>query len=628
MNLRRLVVPALVCALGACSEPNPQPTTATDPTSGATIDDEAFRRRRRDMTPPEPTDLATAPDLGTAPAPAPDLAPGPVPSDGGTSAPSPAACPAPTTATASSTTPGIIRTPNPTIRNVTVEWLITGDSNNDGVVSVRYRPQGATTWRAGMPLRRTPAGSNLGFSWANRHAGSLFDLQPDTTYEVELALRDPDGGCDTRTVTVRTRAIPAPSPTGTVRAVTPATFSSIANSANPGDILDLAAGTYAGFTFGRDGQPGSPIVIRSTAGAIVNGNVELGGRHDVILTGLDVRGRIRFNGSRNVAITKNRVTTTSDGIVTYTRAEDCYVADNVVTGATAWDPSSLGVNGTNVGEGILVTGPGHVVEHNRVSGFRDCLSLLEESEAVDQFSIDFIENDASVCADDGIEADFCFHDCRVLRNRFTNVFMGMSSQPGLGGPTYFIRNVAYNVVYQAFKLQRSSVGDVALHNTIVKSGDANSVFTGDPIDRALFRNNLFIGGPGGTYGGYSSGSGDVIDIATATATCDLDYDALGSTAGTFTGKLGAARFSDLAGLQSTTTEKHARRIDLSVFSSTVAYPAQPYPALSPADLRLRPTGAAVDVGVVIPNVNDGFAGAAPDVGAYEAGAALPTYGPR
>jgi len=34
------------------------------------------------------------------------------------------------------------------------------------------------------------------------------------------------------------------------------------------------------------------------------------------------------------------------------------------------------------------------------------------------------------------------------------------------------------------------------------------------------------------------------------------------------------------------------------------------------------------VGVVIPNVNDGFVGTAPDAGAYEAGVALPVYGPR
>ena len=46
------------------------------------------------------------------------------------------------------------------------------------------------------------------------------------------------------------------------------------------------------------------------------------------------------------------------------------------------------------------------------------------------------------------------------------------------------------------------------------------------------------------------------------------------------------------------------------------------------DFRLRPGSAAIDRGVAIPNVNDGFAGKAPDLGALEAGQPLPQYGPR
>ena len=46
------------------------------------------------------------------------------------------------------------------------------------------------------------------------------------------------------------------------------------------------------------------------------------------------------------------------------------------------------------------------------------------------------------------------------------------------------------------------------------------------------------------------------------------------------------------------------------------------------DFRLRPGSAAVDRGTLIPNVTDGFTGAAPDLGAYELGAPLPHYGPR
>ena len=37
---------------------------------------------------------------------------------------------------------------------------------------------------------------------------------------------------------------------------------------------------------------------------------------------------------------------------------------------------------------------------------------------------------------------------------------------------------------------------------------------------------------------------------------------------------------------------------------------------------------AVDAGAILPNINDGFVGAAPDLGAYELGQPLPSYGPR
>jgi hypothetical protein len=46
------------------------------------------------------------------------------------------------------------------------------------------------------------------------------------------------------------------------------------------------------------------------------------------------------------------------------------------------------------------------------------------------------------------------------------------------------------------------------------------------------------------------------------------------------------------------------------------------------DFRLRAGSAAIDKGVAIPNVNDGFSGRAPDLGALEFGQPLPTYGPR
>jgi hypothetical protein len=506
-------------------------------------------------------------------------------------------------------------------------WEIDGDSDEDGTVSVRVRERGQN-WREATPLRRIPADAREGFAWPNRHAGSVFGLTPGTAYDVELFLLDPDGGCEIRLLSATTRTVPEAMQGAPVVLATPASFDMLANASQPGDIIELSPGTYPGFTFPNDGSPGMPIVIRGGDGVEIDGDVRLDGRAHVIVEGLTVNGQIKFNAADSLAIKRNTVNAVADGIAMLTRGENIYVGDNIVEGPTNWTEDALGVDGNNLGEGIVLTGPGHVIEHNRVTGFRDAISLLEDDGADDQFSIDILYNDIYEAGDDGVEADFCFHNCRILGNRLTNVFIALSSQPGLGGPTYFIRNSIYNVILSAFKLQRGSVGDIVWHNSVVKNGDALGIYTGDVFSRQEFRNNVLIGGPGGDYNGYSSGSGKVIDLESADPSCDLDHDGYGSTLGSFTGTIGAVDFMSLAQLQATTTEVHAVELGLDVFASAVAYPADPFPALAAADLRPAAAGAAIDAGVGIPGINAEHAGAAPDLGAYEFGEPLRVYGPR
>ena len=51
-------------------------------------------------------------------------------------------------------------------------------------------------------------------------------------------------------------------------------------------------------------------------------------------------------------------------------------------------------------------------------------------------------------------------------------------------------------------------------------------------------------------------------------------------------------------------------------------------ALDGLDFSLRPGSAAIDRGTVVPQVTDGYTGAAPDLGALEYGQPAPHYGPR
>ena len=57
---------------------------------------------------------------------------------------------------------------------------------------------------------------------------------------------------------------------------------------------------------------------------------------------------------------------------------------------------------------------------------------------------------------------------------------------------------------------------------------------------------------------------------------------------------------------------------------------RPFAAITPDDLHfeLKPASPAVDTGILLPTVTDGFTGKAPDLGAIELGQPAPHYGPR
>jgi hypothetical protein len=256
------------------------------------------------------------------------------------------------------TTPGAVTLPYPTTQGLSIEWAITGDANADGVVTVRYRESGATGWRVGMPLLRVPAGANTtgdfgsgGGQWSNKHAGSLFDLDPGKTYEIELTLTDPDGGSKTVTATDATRPIPVAPADAKTEAVTPATLASALSSAAAGDLLLLGPGTYAPFTMSRSGAANRPIVIRGESADTVvfsAGRLTLSDLSWVYLENLTVQGEIRMNGSSNMVVRGCKIKTSAGGItfeISDQVPRNNYIVDNDVVGAANWTNDQLGADG-------------------------------------------------------------------------------------------------------------------------------------------------------------------------------------------------------------------------------------------------------------------------------------------
>ena len=543
--------------------------------------------------------------------------------------------------------PGEVSTPFPTLTNLAVEWMIQGDDNLNGKVEVDYRMAGETAWQKAMPLVRVPEG-NSGegtkptYRWPNKFSGSIFDLKPGTGYEIRLRLSDPDGGKEERIVSASTRPVPRPAADATVRKVNPVTFRDSLFTAMPGDILLLSPGYYEENVIPLDGAPGRPIVIRADRSHPVIGStfdgLSLEGRKHVIVEGLTVTGTIDIRGAEDVAVRYCQVEAPF-GIVAKRQpgAKNCYIADNTVSYRIPWVREGIGSGSVwggaaNIGEGIEITGPGNVICHNKVSGFRDCISTMEDLWVFDQFCIDIYNNEISVGPDDGIEADFSMHNCRIYRNRISNCGMGVSSQPTLGGPAYYMYNVMYNIAMCPFKVCRGSTGALFYHNTSVKVGDGFYEHHGQgSYFRAVFVNNLALGGEGGgPTGRYSTGEqGLAVSLPGFNPTCVFDYNAVGTVGTPFGGLVGERTFDDIAGLRSLTGGKNSVRIELNSFAAPVEFPHPIFDSVrKPADLRLSPASPAVDAGMVLPNLNDGFSGKAPDIGAYEQGRDLPHYGPR
>lgn len=509
------------------------------------------------------------------------------------------------------TIPGEVQTPYPTIMNLALEWFMEGDDNQNGKVTVQFREKGEEKWQEGMSLRRVPAGNSgnrtrPAYSWENKYSGSIFDLKPDTRYEINLSLEDPDGGSVQRMLEAQTRPVP--------------------HYDENAEIIELEPGIHDTL-FTKNGSQDKPVVYRCSGGEAIYTHIDLMDREWVFIDGLTVINfdhegiGIQFNGARHCVIQNCKVDAVY-GIVSYKPgAVNCYIADNVVTGVSAWTNVAMGAHGANIGEGIQLTGPGNVICYNRVTGFRDCISTMEDRHVVNQTCIDIYHNDIYRGADDGIEADFCFSNCRISRNRITNCFVGLSSQPGLGGPNYFYRNVMYNITHAAFKLKRFSHGDVVLHNTVIKVG--TGLGGNSAMDYAYFRNNLAFGGPTGgvNWGDYGSGNPYASDIIDPGIHCDFDYDAVGVFDTPYMAKIGDKDFAEV--------EKHGvEKLILHNVFPDIEFPNPPVPERGVPDLRPRAGSRVVDAAVFIPNINDNYKGKAPDCGAYEVGQELPHYGPR
>ena len=460
--------------------------------------------------------------------------------------------------------------------------------------------------------------------------------------------------------------------------------------AEPGDTFLIHAGLYIGnrrnyvdpygltfdgtYLLTAKGTAEKPIVIKAAGdGEVVfDGDgafrlFDVMGTEHHIFEGITFRNtEVAFwagvkdvAGAKGLTVRHCRFESVGAGITTeFSGSTGFYIADNVFIGrddprrVLGWaSPGLYGAHPINSYFAIKVYGSGHTIAHNAAAFFHDGIAIsthgVPDPERNDwAVAIDIYNNDIFVTGDDFIEGDGGVHNIRIMRNRGLNAaHTALSAQPIFGGPAYYIRNVIYNTPV-ALKFSNPA-GVYVLHNTLIAENSTNQ-----QVQNAHFANNLFLGTNRATavasiggptpystydYNGYRPNPGveNNFTWAGARAGGAVTPPAAPAPGG---GRGGGQNqsFRTLAELAAATgQETHGIEVDYDIFESLK--PPSPPPnsgtygtPYEAADLNfaLKAGGKAVDAGKPIPNVNDGFAGRAPDLGAHEVGQPLPVYGPR
>jgi hypothetical protein len=531
--------------------------------------------------------------------------------------------PAILTAQTNATTPGAIRSYS-TITSLGVEWTIGGDADHDATASVEYRAAGTIAWRPAMPLVR------VDYNGANMLAGSILFASPNTTYEIRLTLTDPDGGAATQTVNVSTRSVPAMPAGGRTFHVTVGAGGGDGSTGNPfrgiaaaeavaqsGDVFLVHAGNYGGrITFTKPGSTSAYVVWKGAGdGEALFAGIDVSASY-VWLEGLTLRNMpfalMSKNAPVGVVISKCAFYNNNYSIYLQRGGSNWYIADNTIVGDTPYTTESFDGEGIEL-NGYSVDSFGHVVAHNTISNVGDGISN-------GTYNIDVYGNDIFDVSDDGFEGDPGGPNIRVWGNRIHNAaHNGISYQPQNGSPWYILRNQLAGFMEAPFKF-RTTDRSIIAHNTIAMWGTMFSV-NDTHLLRSIVKNNIWVSVSGGRI--FDLGS-SVKDWRT-----DFDHDGFDWGSSTTPFRYGGVLHSSLSSFAAASgLETNGRQISRAACFATLNVPG-PAPVPIPVQLMtLKPGCNAIDAGVVLPNINDGFAGAAPDLGAYELGLPAPTYGRR
>jgi len=291
--------------------------------------------------------------------------------------------------------------------------------------------------------------------------------------------------------------------------------------------------------------------------------------------------------------------------------ERCYIHDPRGL-ANAWAGPTWKFSHPNGPNALLVDGRGGgVVRYNDFIGsddhrWNDAIEGYNNKGPIGSFykDSDIYGNFFAFGNDDGTELDGAQMNVRYFQNKIEGFLCGISTAPNRAGPSYIFRNLIVNLgdeIDKAGSAIKNGGGktftqgrSIFFHNTfVVNAHGIQGVGYGEDgkPERARFigtsRNNILVCQRSGCIGDLNKDERG-----------DFDYDLIGNP----TKPEGVGDFSAKDG-----SEKNA------------VFGLPRFVNQASADFRLDEKSPGVDKGVVVDNFSDGFAGAAPDIGALEYG---------
>lgn len=495
----------------------------------------------------------------------------------------------------------------------------------DNPALVRFRETGTAEWRDGLPLWFDAAGHPAEPARAGEYRGSLLNLLPATTYEVELRLARTG---ETRLVTATTWSEEFPIaerrelPRG--RLTEPLVLSAGGDARRGYVLYDVPADDPTVVDVGEAHDhavriEASHVILR---GLVVRGGrahgIVLGDVQDVVVERCDVSGW----GSPKPASPWGR--NLESAVFSSSPSLERIVVQRCLLHHPRTDANSWGEAGHPEGpQGITFRGGRgrYVIRYNEITSDEEhCFN--DGMGEVDNFGVagfpnrdsDIYGNVVTHCWDDAIEAEGANLNVRVWGNHADTTFNALGLATTSLGPQYVFRNTAGfsrsnppgfgRLPYPAggflFKLgtrqpraATAARGAVFLyHNAMLQplragapAGLRRGAHVTDPayaVWNVTTRNNILH---------TRAADDEAVNDPTRDPSNDFDHDL-------FTGAVVAAPGA----------ERHGRR-GAPRYDGDPASPASTLAADSPGrDDALR-----------LPTVNDEFAGAGPDVGAHEAG---------